>query len=90
MKRVYVDYLRDMLENAERAKQFVRGITYEEFDKDDKSAYAVVRALEIIGEAARKIPIEIRDRYPEVPWQDIADMRNKLLHEYFGINMQVV
>jgi len=37
-----------------------------------------------------KIPIEIRDRYPEVPWQDIADMRNKLLHEYFGINMQVV
>ena len=90
MKRVYDDYLHDMLENAEKALDFVGGMELDQFFEDEKTSYAVVRALEIIGEAARKIPEEVRASIPEVQWREISAMRNKLTHEYFGINMKVV
>lgn len=90
MKRVYDDYLRDMLENAEKARSFVKGMDYDSFCHDDKALYAVIRALEIIGEAARQIPDEARGAHPEVPWREIMGMRNKLTHEYFGVNTEVV
>jgi uncharacterized protein with HEPN domain len=90
MKRVHDDYLRDMLENAEKALSFVDGMTYDEFEKDDKAMYAVIRAFEIIGEAARQIPENIRNANPAVPWREITGMRNKLTHEYFGVNTKVV
>ena len=90
MKRVYTDYLRDMLDNAEKALGFVKGIDFEESRSDDKSVYAVIRAVEIIGEAARNIPEEIRSKYPGIPWREVAAMRSKLSHEYFGVNIQVV
>jgi len=90
MKRVYEDYLRDMLENAEKARSFVKGLDYEGFHKDDKAMYAVIRAFEIIGEAARQIPEDVRNDYPEIQWREIMGMRNKLTHEYFGVNAEVV
>ena len=90
MKRVYIDYLQDMLSNAERAIQFAHGMSYEAFAKDEKTVYAIIRAIEIIGEASQKIPNEIRTKYPEIPWREVSAMRNKLVHEYFGINMEVV
>ena len=90
MKREYEDYLRDMLENAEKALTFVQGLDYDGFCKDDKALYAVIRALEIIGEAARQIPEKVRESNPETPWREIAGMRNKLTHEYFGVNTKVV
>lgn len=90
MSRVYLDYLQDMLENAKRAIQFVTGMNYEVFAKDDKTVYAVIRAVEIIGEAAANIPEDIRSKYPAIPWRDVKGMRNKLVHQYFGINMEVV
>lgn len=90
MKREYEDYLRDMLENAEKARSFVKGIDYASFCKDDKALYAAIRALEIIGEAARQVPDDARDANPEIQWREIAGMRNKLTHEYFGINTEVV
>ena len=90
MKREYEDYLRDMLENAEKALSFVQGLDYDGFCKDDKAMYAVIRALEIIGEAARQIPENVREANSDVPWREIAGMRNKLTHEYFGINTKVV
>ena len=90
MKREYKDYLRDMLENAEKALTFVQGLDYDGFCKDDKALYAVIRALEIIGEAARQIPEKVREKNPETPWREIAGMRNKLTHEYFGVNTKVV
>jgi len=90
MKRVYEDYLRDMLENAEKARSFVDGLDYESFCVDDKALYAVIRAFEIIGEAARQIPDEIRNANPIIPWREITGMRNKLTHEYYGVNTRVV
>ena len=90
MKREYDDYLRDMLENAEKAISFVQGMDYDGFCNDDKALYAVVRAFEIIGEAARQIPDDVRQANPEIQWREITAMRNKLTHEYFGVNTKVV
>ena len=77
MKREYDDYLRDMLDNAELALSFVIGMEYDEFFEDEKSTYAVMRALEIIGEAARKIPEDVRNANPEIPWREITKERRK-------------
>jgi uncharacterized protein with HEPN domain len=90
MSRIYIDYLRDMLDNANRAMQFTEGMNFEAFSKDEKTIYAVIRAVEIIGEATRNIPEEIRAKYPEIPWRDVSNMRNKLVHRYFGINLEVI
>jgi len=90
MKREYGDYLQDMLENAEKALSFVDGLDYDRFCKDDKAMYAVIRAFEIIGEAARQIPENVREANSEIPWREVMGMRNKLTHEYFGVNTKVV
>ena len=88
--RVYLDYVRDMLNSAEKAIEFVEGMEFEQFSRDEKTTYAVVRALEIVGEAAKKIPVDLRQRYSEIPWRDIASTRDKLIYEYFGVNLSVV
>ncbi len=83
-------YLTDMLDASDKAMGFVRGMTYEEFTDDERTAFAVIRALEILGEAARHIPESMRRAYPDVPWQAAADMRNKLIHEYMQVSLPVV
>jgi len=89
-RRVYIDYLNDILEALEKCLQFTRGMDFDEFNADDKTAYAVVRALEVVGEAVKQIPQEMRNEYPEIPWREMAGMRDKLIHEYFGVNLLVV
>ena len=90
MKRAHEDYLHDMLGNAEKALDFVGGMEFDRFFEDEKTSYAVVRALEIIGEAARLVPEDVRITIPDLQWREISAMRNKLTHEYFGVNMKVV
>lgn len=89
-ERVYLDYIRDMLEGARRAREFVSGITYDEFVSDEKTQFAVARALEIVGEAATKIPKDLRRTYSEIPWREITRTRDKLIHDYIGVNLSVV
>lgn len=89
-KREYIDYLQDMVEAADKAAQFVKDVDFEAFCKNEEKVFAVIRALEIIGEAARNIPKSIRDRYVEVPWDDIIGMRNKVIHGYFGVDLEVI
>jgi uncharacterized protein with HEPN domain len=73
-----------------KAQKFLAGMTYEQFAADEKTAFAVVRCLEILGEAARKIPEFIRTRYPQAPWREMTGMRDVLIHDYFGVNLRVV
>jgi uncharacterized protein with HEPN domain len=89
-ERDYEDYLADILDAAEKITAFIKDMTEVQFRADDKTQFAVVRGLEIIGEAAKKIPDTARAKYPHVPWREIAGMRDKLVHDYIGVNAQVV
>ena len=90
MKRTYFDYLEDILDSMKKARGFVEGMDYETFVKDEKTNFAVVRAIETIGEATKYVPDKVRARFPEVPWHDMAKMRDKVIHVYFGVDLQIV
>ena len=78
MKRDYRIYLRDIVEAFGNARQCVEGLSYEEFIADKKTTSAVVRELEVAGEATKQLPAAVRKKYPDIPWSDIAGMRDKL------------
>ena len=90
MKRTHLDYVEDILESMQRAQRFVAGMDYTTFAKDDRTNFATVRALEIIGEATKQVPGEIRTRFPAVPWSEMAGMRDKVIHAYFGVDLKIV
>src|SRR5436190_21896483 len=89
-KNLCRDYLEDLRKAAEKALLFLGGMSLEQFIADEKTGYAVVRALEIVGEATKRIPQEVRDRYPQVPWRAMAGIRDKLIHDYISVNLEVV
>ena len=86
-ERTYVDYLRDIVEAAENAETFISGMDYETFAKDTKTTYAVTRALEIIGEAAKRVPETIRVSHPEIPWRLMTGTRDQVIHGYFKVDL---
>ncbi len=90
LMRNYRLYLKDIVEAMGAAQTFVEGIGFDAFAADDKTASAVVRKLEIIGEATKNVPKTIRQEYPQVPWRQMAGMRARILPVYFDVNDAIV
>ena len=90
MKRTYRDYVEDILSSIQEIEEFTGGMDIEDFVSDRKTVNAVIRSLEVMGEAVKKIPSYIRDKYSEIPWKYIAGMRDKLIHEYHGVDLEIV
>ena len=88
--RDYSLYLKDIVSNIETAERFITGISFEEFISDERTNYAVVRCLEIIGEAARRIPAGLRNKYPDIPWKTMVGTRNVIIHEYASVDLTEV
>ena len=90
MPRDYKAYLEDIVQAAQKINRYISGLSLQTFSSDEKTIDAVVRNLEVIGEAVRNIPVDIRERYPEIEWRRIAGLRNILIHEYFAISMKII
>lgn len=90
MIRDYRLYINDILDSILKIELFVGELSFEEFVDDDKTASAVVRKIEIIGEASKNLPLIVRNKYPDIPWSDMARMRDKIIHCYFGIDYEIV
>ena len=82
--------LEDILAAVRKIARYTSGMDEEQFRQDDKTVDAVVRNLEIIGEATRHLPEDFLARHPDVPWRQIAGMRNRLVHEYFGVDLDLI
>jgi uncharacterized protein with HEPN domain len=83
-------FLKDVLQNAKRTENFTKNMTFADFSSDEKTTYATLHAIMIIGEAVKQIPEEVREKYPDVPWRQIGRMRDKLVHHYFAVDIEVV
>jgi len=90
IKRNYRMYLEDILEYMGRIESYTKDITREEFLQNQILLDAVIRNLEVIGEAARNVPKRIRNNYPEISWRSMIGLRNILIHEYFGVDAEIV
>lgn len=84
------DFLNDMISSIDLTQEFIVGLTFKTFEDDQKTIFAVSRAIEIIGEASKQMPKEICEQYPKIPWKAIAGMRDKMIHHYFGVNLKIL
>jgi uncharacterized protein with HEPN domain len=83
-------YLDDILESCARIERYTAGMTPDTFRADDRTVDAVLRNLAVIGEAAKRLPDDVRRAHPEVPWRRIAGLRDMLVHAYFGVDLDIV
>ncbi len=90
MPRDYKVYLEDILISVEKITRFVKGISYESFITNEMLLDAVLFNLEVLGEAAKHIPEEIRKRYPTIEWRSISGLRNIIVHQYFRLNLRII
>lgn len=88
--RDYRLYLEDIIAAMRSIELFIKDMDFDAFESDDKTSSAVIRKLEIIGEAVKKIPDDVRQKYPSIPWKEMAGMRDKLIHFYFGVDNRLV
>ncbi len=85
--RIYIDHI---LVSANRIQSFVSEMDYDQFASDFKTQDAVIRNFEIIGEATKRISLDFRNNYPEIPWSDMSGMRDRLIHDYLEVDIEIV
>jgi uncharacterized protein with HEPN domain len=90
MSNEFLDYVEDIIEAMEKAEVLLEGITYTEFVSDFRTNLAIVRLLEIIGEATKRLPLSFRSRYSHIPWKEMAGMRDIIIHSYDKVNLRTV
>lgn len=90
MQRDQRVYLKDILDSAKKIEKYVKDLTYDDFELDEKIIDAVIRNFEIIGEASRNVLQELRDKYSKIPWNNMISMRNILSHEYYQVGLNIV
>ncbi|SJZ85487.1 Uncharacterized conserved protein, contains HEPN domain [Trichlorobacter thiogenes] len=88
--RELADYLADILTAIIEVDQFIAGMTIDQFEEDRKTINAVIRSLEVLGEATKHIPTSYRNKHPEIPWSKMAGMRDVLIHDYMGVDLMTV
>uniref|UniRef100_A0A7C6EBF6 DUF86 domain-containing protein n=1 Tax=candidate division WOR-3 bacterium TaxID=2052148 RepID=A0A7C6EBF6_UNCW3 len=88
--RDYGLYLEDILESIKKIRNYTKGMSFAEFAKDEKTIDAVVRNFEIMGEASKQLPQEIKNKHSEIEWKAMIDFRNVIIHEYFGIDLKIM
>lgn len=89
-EREYRFYIEDLLDAIDRIDSYIEGLNYESFRRDYRTVDAVVRNLEVIGEASHKVPSHIKELKPNLPWDEMYYLRNKVTHEYFGIDYEII
>ena len=89
-KRSDLDLLEDILICMDKIHKYIDGITYDGFENDSKTQDAIIRNIEVIGEAAKHLSDDIRQKYHNVPWKEIAGTRDRLIHGYFGVNLDII
>src|SRR3972149_5654352 len=80
----------DILQATHRIGQYIENLSFDAFSEDQKSVDAVVRNLEIVGEAANRLPDEFKEKYSEIEWYKVVGLRHRIVHEYFGIDLQII
>ncbi len=90
MSNEFLDYVEDIVDAMEKAEILLRGVTYDQFESDFRINFAVVRALEIVGEATKCLPMTLRDQYPNIPWKQMAGMRDRIIHGYDTVDLEIV
>jgi uncharacterized protein with HEPN domain len=88
--REYGDFLQDILDAIDSIELFLTNYEADEFINDKRTVFAVLWCLHVLGEAAKHVPKQARDQYPEIPWEDMTKMRDKVVHGYFGIDLEIM
>ena len=87
--RTYIHYLEDILLSIQRIQEYISDLNFAKFKSDFKTVDAVIRNFEIIGEASKNIPEKIKEKYKKIPWDEMYRLRNRVTHEYFGIDYEI-
>jgi uncharacterized protein with HEPN domain len=90
MSNEFLDFIEDILDAMGKAELLLEGVTYDQFEGNFRINFAVVRALEIIGEATKRLPMSLRQEYPHIPWRNMAGMRDRIIHGYDTVDLEIV
>lgn len=89
-KRDWTILFEDILESIEKIEQYTAGISFDDYAMNSMIIDAVVRNIEIIGEASKNVPDDVKEKHPEIPWEKLAGIRNRIVHEYFGVDISII